>query len=139
MAHALSGASAGSAHLAPQTQGLISPAGVDGPPLASFGPADDQGIVSLADMEREHILTALRATNWVLGGPQGAAVRLAMKRTTLQSKMKKLGIPNRPQATRAARSARQHPLTAVTNVWSRNGKPIVTDGPFAETHELLGR
>jgi formate hydrogenlyase transcriptional activator len=47
---------------------------------------------TLADVERDHILTALRETRWVLGGPNGAAARLAMKRTTLQSKMKKLGI-----------------------------------------------
>ena len=52
--------------------------------------------VSLADAEREHILGVLRETSWVLGGPNGAATRLEMKRTTLQSKMKKLGI-SRPQ------------------------------------------
>jgi formate hydrogenlyase transcriptional activator len=52
--------------------------------------------VTLDDAEREHILAALRETRWVLGGPDGAAARLAMKRTTLQSKMKKLGI-SRPQ------------------------------------------
>jgi formate hydrogenlyase transcriptional activator len=50
------------------------------------------GAVTLNDAEREHILEALRETHWVLGGPNGAAARLAMKRTTLQSKMKKLGI-----------------------------------------------
>ena len=49
-------------------------------------------IGSLADAEREHILGVLRQTRWVIGGPNGAAARLAMKRTTLQSKMKKLGI-----------------------------------------------
>jgi formate hydrogenlyase transcriptional activator len=48
--------------------------------------------LTLADAEREHILGVLRETDWVLGGPNGAAARLAMKRTTLQSKMKKLGI-----------------------------------------------
>src|SRR5262249_25534175 len=48
--------------------------------------------VTLADAERDHILGVLRETGWVLGGPNGAAARLAMKRTTLQSKMKKLGI-----------------------------------------------
>jgi formate hydrogenlyase transcriptional activator len=48
--------------------------------------------VTLADAERDHILSVLRETSWVLGGPNGAAARLAMKRTTLQSKMKKLGI-----------------------------------------------
>jgi formate hydrogenlyase transcriptional activator len=52
--------------------------------------------VSLADAERDHILGVLRQTDWVLGGPNGAAARLAMKRTTLQSKMKKLGI-SRPK------------------------------------------
>jgi formate hydrogenlyase transcriptional activator len=48
--------------------------------------------VTLADAERDHIIGVLRETGWVLGGPNGAAARLAMKRTTLQSKMKKLGI-----------------------------------------------
>jgi formate hydrogenlyase transcriptional activator len=54
------------------------------------------GDVSLADAERQHILRALDETNWVLGGAGGAAARLGMKRTTLQSKMKKLNI-SRPQ------------------------------------------
>jgi formate hydrogenlyase transcriptional activator len=48
--------------------------------------------MTLDDAERAHILSVLRETRWVLGGPNGAAARLAMKRTTLQSKMKKLGI-----------------------------------------------
>ena len=38
------------------------------------------------------IVRALEATNWVLAGPRGAAARLGMKRTTLQSKMLKLGV-----------------------------------------------
>jgi formate hydrogenlyase transcriptional activator len=54
------------------------------------------GHASLAQAEREHILRILGETDWVLGGPRGAAARLGMKRTTLQSKMKKLGIA-RPQ------------------------------------------
>jgi formate hydrogenlyase transcriptional activator len=47
---------------------------------------------TLRAAERDHILKALEATKWVLAGPRGAAVRLGMKRTTLQSKMRKLGI-----------------------------------------------
>jgi formate hydrogenlyase transcriptional activator len=47
---------------------------------------------TLAAAEREHILRALRQTNWVIGGPGGAAARLGLKRTTLQSRIKKLGI-----------------------------------------------
>ena len=52
--------------------------------------------VTLAEAEREHILGALRETGWVVAGPKGAAARLGMKRSTLQEKMRKLGI-SRPQ------------------------------------------
>jgi formate hydrogenlyase transcriptional activator len=51
------------------------------------------GTRTLAEAEREHIRKALRATNWVLGGPEGAATRLGVKRTTLLSKIKRLGLP----------------------------------------------
>jgi len=53
-------------------------------------------VSTLESAEREHILLALNAANWVIGGPAGAAAKLGMKRTTLQSKMQKLGIA-RPQ------------------------------------------
>jgi formate hydrogenlyase transcriptional activator len=49
-------------------------------------------LFTLEDAEREHILRALAETRWILGGPSGAAYKLGMKRTTLQSKMRKLGI-----------------------------------------------
>jgi formate hydrogenlyase transcriptional activator len=52
--------------------------------------------VTLADVEREHVLGALRETGWVVGGPKGAAARLGMKRSTLQKRMQKLGI-SRPE------------------------------------------
>jgi formate hydrogenlyase transcriptional activator len=57
-------------------------------------PANDGNatLPTLEDAERSHILRALRETNWVIGGPSGAAARLGMKRTTLQSKVRKLGI-----------------------------------------------
>ena len=48
-----------------------------------------------AEMEREHILRALKESNWVIGGRNGAAERLGMKRTSLVYRMKKLRI-NRP-------------------------------------------
>jgi formate hydrogenlyase transcriptional activator len=47
---------------------------------------------TLVDAEREHIRQALHNANWRVGGPSGAATKLGMKRTTLQSKMAKLGI-----------------------------------------------
>jgi formate hydrogenlyase transcriptional activator len=48
--------------------------------------------VTLEQAEREHILKVLRDAQWVIGGTSGAAAKLGMKRTTLQSKMQKLGI-----------------------------------------------
>jgi formate hydrogenlyase transcriptional activator len=54
-------------------------------------------LTTLEEMEREHVLRALRESNWVTGGPKGAAVRLGMKRTTLAYRIRKLGIPIRPQ------------------------------------------
>ncbi len=47
---------------------------------------------TLADAERTHIMETLHQTNWVLAGTRGAAARLGMKRSTLQHRMKKLGI-----------------------------------------------
>jgi formate hydrogenlyase transcriptional activator len=58
--------------------------------------ATQPGVVSapttLEAAEREHILRILDQTKWLIAGPNGAASRLGMKRTTLQSKLKKLGI-----------------------------------------------
>ena len=49
----------------------------------------------LIEVERDHILKVLQEANWVISGPNGAAVRLGMKRTTLYTKMEKLGINRR--------------------------------------------
>jgi len=49
----------------------------------------------LAETERQHILQVLEETQWVVAGPHGAAVRLGMKRSTLQFRMQKLGISRR--------------------------------------------
>jgi formate hydrogenlyase transcriptional activator len=57
----------------------------------SAAPATPQS-ETLDDAMRAHILDALHATNWVVAGPSGAAARLGMKRSTLASRMAKLGI-----------------------------------------------
>jgi formate hydrogenlyase transcriptional activator len=60
---------------------------------SNSGPAVSiSGFATLEHAEKEHIVRALGETHWVIGGPAGAAVRLGMKRTTLQSRMRKLGI-----------------------------------------------
>jgi formate hydrogenlyase transcriptional activator len=74
---------------------IVSPGPVLRVPLGELKlPSEPLGddSLTLRAAEREHIVRALEATNWVLAGPHGAAARLGMKRTTLQSKIRKLGI-----------------------------------------------
>jgi PAS domain S-box-containing protein len=59
------------------------------PKRTSSGP-DTTG--NLSDVERIHLITVLEKTGWRISGPGGAAEVLGLKRTTLQAKMKKLGI-----------------------------------------------
>jgi formate hydrogenlyase transcriptional activator len=61
--------------------------------------ADFLSLSTLEEAEREHVLRVLGKTSWVIGGPAGAAARLGMKRTTLQSLMRRLGIA-RPNSSR---------------------------------------
>jgi formate hydrogenlyase transcriptional activator len=60
--------------------------------LKAVRSAESQPIISLEAAERDHIMRALQAAKWIIGGPAGAAAKLGMKRTTLQSKMQKLSI-----------------------------------------------
>jgi formate hydrogenlyase transcriptional activator len=50
---------------------------------------------TLEHAERELILATLKDTNWILSGLRGAGTRLGLNRSTLQFRMKKLGIPGR--------------------------------------------
>ena len=64
-------------------------------PLSEFTTqvqTDGAAIGSLANAEKEHIVRAIRESRGVIGGPLGAATLLGMKRTTLQARMRKLGI-----------------------------------------------
>ena len=56
--------------------------------------AEPVSIKTLADAERAHISATLRETNWVIGGPQGAAARLGLPRTSLIARMQRLGFSN---------------------------------------------
>jgi len=71
------------------------------PPIAAVTPEPDlparlDGATAFVDGERELILRALRDANGVIAGASGAAARLGLKRTTLHSKMRKLGIRRSP-------------------------------------------
>jgi formate hydrogenlyase transcriptional activator len=60
-------------------------------PAATFM-TSTSSIGTLEEAERQHILRALRQTEWRIAGTKGAAALLGMKRTTLQARMRKLGI-----------------------------------------------
>jgi len=69
-------------------------------PLAELGGGEGiehppTTLSTLEAAEREHILRVLRETRGVIAGPEGAAARLGLKRTTLNSKLRKLGITRR--------------------------------------------
>ena len=73
---------------------IVSPGPVLQAPVRELKRAavEPQSVVTLATAEREAIVRALREAGGRVGGTQGAAAKLGMKRTTLQAKMRKLGI-----------------------------------------------
>jgi formate hydrogenlyase transcriptional activator len=65
------------------------------PPLAELKhhpEIQSLGAVTLEEAERDHIRKTLEQTRWVVAGPNGAAARLGIKRSTLYFRMQKLGI-----------------------------------------------
>ena len=74
---------------------ILSSGNVLCPPLASLRAAtgtESLEAVTLEDAERDHIRKILEQTRWVVAGPNGAAARLGIKRSTLYFRMQKLGI-----------------------------------------------
>src|SRR5215510_3551234 len=93
---------------------ILSSDGVLSPPLKELEPQPppqgrptsyqrvvNASFATLREVEREHIIQTLRKTDWVVGGPKGAAMRLGLNRTTLIFRMRKLGI-SRPSLIAAA-------------------------------------
>jgi transcriptional regulator with GAF, ATPase, and Fis domain len=83
------------------------------------------GIKTLADAERAHISATLRETNWVIGGPRGAAAQLGLPRTTLIAKMQRLGISTGTSRGRSGQSAQQF----VRSIGSRLSSHLPDDSP----------
>lgn len=83
---------------------------------------------TLAQVERDHIVATLHATNWVLGGWDGAAARLGLSRTTLISRMQRLGISAAPSTNRRAkkplRTSEAHPRMAAGSLVDRTQSPL---------------
>jgi formate hydrogenlyase transcriptional activator len=80
---------------------------------------------TLAEAERDHILDVLRATSWLVGGPDGAAARLGLPRTTLIHKMRKLGIArgaSTPSTLHTRRFSRTAPsILRAKSTWAHAG------------------
>jgi formate hydrogenlyase transcriptional activator len=68
----------------------VNPDGDSGKESGSAARQDIRDV--LEETERKHILSVLAQTKWVVAGPKGAATRLGMKRSTLQLRMRKLGL-----------------------------------------------
>jgi formate hydrogenlyase transcriptional activator len=80
---------------------ILSPHSVLRAPISELEPfrapkATNISMTGLEEVERDHIVRALEASNWVVGGSNGAAERLRMKRTSLVYRMRKLRI-SRPK------------------------------------------
>ncbi|HEY3838568.1 MAG TPA: sigma 54-interacting transcriptional regulator [Bryobacteraceae bacterium] len=89
---------------------ILSPHSVLRAPTAELEPFHPNGdantpMTGLEEVERDHIIRALEASNWVVGGRNGAAARLGMKRTSLLYRMRRLRItkPGSGQQDSAAR------------------------------------
>jgi len=106
---------------------LMSEGGRFSPPLLeprrAIAPTAVTPAQTLADMERVHIMDTLQKTNWVIGGRAGAATRLGIPRTTLISRMRKLGISRKPFRSAAP--------------W-RISPPVVPDEPSPAFTPLAG-
>jgi formate hydrogenlyase transcriptional activator len=81
---------------------ILSPHSVLRAPVAELEPFQPKrgaevALSGLAEVEKDHIVRALEASDWVVGGRNGAAARLGMKRTSLVYRMQRLGI-NRQMA-----------------------------------------
>jgi formate hydrogenlyase transcriptional activator len=98
-------------------------------PVAVPGPVSCS--TTLADAERAHITATLHETNWVIGGPRGAAAQLGLPRTTLIAKMRRLGIASgKPLRSREglARPLRRSP--------DEDSLLLPADDPPPEVHVL---
>jgi formate hydrogenlyase transcriptional activator len=84
---------------------ILSTGDVLRPPLAELkrGPeVQSVGAITIEEAERDHIRKTLEQTRWVVAGPNGAAARLGIKRSTLYFRMQKLGISRADKHTVSA-------------------------------------
>jgi formate hydrogenlyase transcriptional activator len=79
--------------------------------------------ITLTDAEREHIMAALAATGWVVGGPKGAAARLGMKRSSIATTW----MQQRTQSIRAHAEWRQREREALFNEFIKEASRLAIE------------
>jgi formate hydrogenlyase transcriptional activator len=97
---------------------------------------------TLEDMERCYILQTIDRAAGVIGGPDGAAVRLGLPRTTLISKMKRLGINRGHSSGLASRALAPVPSSQTATVRIPPPRAIIRESPSSgnsHPHSDLGR
>ena len=97
-------------------------------PVDSSPAAGPVSIRTLVDAERAHITAVLRETNWLVGGPHGAAAQLGVPRTTLITRMQKLGIArarNRSVASTQGLGRAAHGLSFLRGESSRTNLQVI--------------
>ena len=88
----------------------------EGLPIRATEVAGPVSIRTMADAERAHIVATLRETNWVVGGPRGAAAQLGLPRTTLLARIERLGISGEILRGRSERPPRRFLRGAATDI-----------------------
>jgi len=91
-------------------------------PTEAAGP---MRIKTMADAERAHITATLRETQWVVGGPRGAAARLGLPRTTLLARMQRLGMSSETLRRRSGRAPRLFGAV-MRDLYSRSAEEAAT-------------
>jgi formate hydrogenlyase transcriptional activator len=104
---------AGGQSLSRRTTETLTIARNSNPSPHSRSSSDAPDIRTLADAERAHITATLRETNWVISGPNGAAAQLGLPRTTLTSRMQRLGISRETGPARLPNHFRENSEAAV--------------------------
>jgi len=86
------------------------------------------------DAERAHIMNALRESNWVIGGQNGAAAQLGLPRSTLIAMMDRLGISRERSVRRIGQPDRR--IVVMSN---RHSPDSVQENNFRQMEAAAGR
>ena len=103
------------------------------PPVRPPAAMEHTAVKTLAEVQREHILNTLEATNWTIGGSHGAAAQLGLPRTTLIARMRRLGMP-----TKGLRRREELSFAAAANIHQQPATPVDQRSAASTNSETSG-